>query len=114
MLGNQRIPIVPRPAFEALARRKPDAALTGGIRPEAFQLATDGAAVDTVHGTVEHVEYLGHETLTHVRVGDSRDAVHLTARLEGMHTFTKGEAVNLRAEASRIYLFDEAGELVRD
>src|SRR5439155_5194379 len=112
-LGSQSIPITPRRTIDALMRSKPDTALTGGIRPEAFELVADGSAPDAVQATVAHVEYLGHETLAYVRGGDAADeaAVHLTARFDGMHTLSKGQAINLRVDAGRIDLFDEAGEV---
>ena len=90
-------------------RRADGAGLTAGIRPEAFRLATDGAS--TLSVVVEHVEYLGHETLAHVRIGaaDGPDAVRLIARLQGMHEFSKGAAIGLQLDAERIYLFDDSG-----
>jgi multiple sugar transport system ATP-binding protein len=84
------------------------AALTAGIRPEAFRLAADGA--NALNAIVEHVEYLGHETLAHVRIGgDGPDAVRLIVRLPGMHEFGKGAAILLQVDAERIYLFDDSG-----
>jgi ABC-type sugar transport system ATPase subunit len=61
--------------------------------------------------TIEHVEYLGHETLAHVYVGDApaAAAIRLIVRLAGMHEFAKGEGIDIGAEADIVHLFDEAG-----
>ena len=85
------------------------ATLTAGIRPEAFRLATGGTS--RLAAIVEHVEYLGHETLAHVRVGagDGPDAVRLIARLQGMYELSKGAAIGLQVDADRVYLFDSSG-----
>jgi multiple sugar transport system ATP-binding protein len=87
-------------------------ALIGGIRPEAFRLAADGAG--TLSVIVEHVEYLGHETLAHVRVGaaDGPDTVRLIARLPGMHEFSKGAVISLQLDVGRLYLFDSSGAVL--
>jgi ABC-type sugar transport system ATPase subunit len=87
--------------------------LTGGIRPEAFSIAAD-AAPGSIATRVEHVEYLGHETLVHVIAGNGAAApVRLVARLEGMRELRPGEQISLRAEPERIHLFDEQGMAVR-
>ncbi len=83
--------------------------LTAGIRPEAFRLAADGT--NALRVIVEHVEYLGHETLAHVRVGaaDGPNAVRLITRLQGMHEFNRGAAIGVQLDADRLYLFEPAG-----
>jgi len=88
--------------------------LTAGIRPEALQPA-DGEARDEVLAViVEHVEYLGHETLAYVRAGESAGgAVRLVARLGGMRELRPGDALRLRVDATRVHLFDAAGLAVR-
>jgi multiple sugar transport system ATP-binding protein len=115
-IGNQPIPIAPRRAIDEQMRTKSDAPLTGGIRPEAFQLTSGDSPNDAVHATVENVEYLGYETLAYVRAGDPADerAVHLVARLEGMHTLSKGQLINLQVDAARIYLFATDGTALSD
>jgi ABC-type sugar transport system ATPase subunit len=94
---------------EARTRTVP-AVLTAGVRPEAVALesAGDGAAL---RATVEHVESLGHETLTHVRVAGAapEDGVALVARSEGMPRFTRGDPVDLRIDPARVYLFGADG-----
>jgi multiple sugar transport system ATP-binding protein len=89
-----------------------DPNLSAGIRPEAFALAPsdDGAALQ---GVVEHVEYLGHETLLHVRAGDGLTPVQLVARLPGMHTLAKDESVRVGVDPAQVHLFDASGAAVR-
>jgi len=84
---------------------------TAGIRPEAFRLASE-SATDNIRATVEHVEYLGHETLAHVYVGDkaAAGAIRLIVRVAGMHQFAKGQVIGLQVDADRVHLFDEAGQ----
>jgi multiple sugar transport system ATP-binding protein len=109
-IGNQALPIAPRDAVQQLVRVKPSAQLTGGIRPEAFQLTGQGAE-SSIRAVVEHAEYLGYETLVYVRVGEATDgaAPRLVARLQGMHQLAKGAAVALRVDAAQVYLFGEDG-----
>jgi len=106
-VGDQLVPISSRLRVEAAA--------SAGIRPEAFRLASESAS-DGIRVTVEHVEYLGHETLAHVCVGDgaAADADRLIIRIAGMHEFTKGQVTGLQVEAGSIQLFDEAGHAMAD
>ncbi len=90
----------------------PAAGLTGGIRPEALRLAsTDDQGI---RATVEHVEYLGHETLVHTRVAApaNQDAIRLVARLQGMHELNRQQPIRLQIDPARIHLFDEHGRVV--
>jgi ABC-type sugar transport system ATPase subunit len=82
-----------------------DGAVTVGIRPEALALAGEGAR-EALRLTVEHVEWLGHETLVHLRAGsDGPDASRVVARLPGMHTLASGQAVALAVDPTRLHLF---------
>ena len=81
-------------------------AITIGIRPEVLTLAPESAA-GTLHLTVEHVEWLGHETLAHLRAAG--DDGRVVVRLPGMHALTAGQPVALAVDPERIYLFDAAG-----
>ncbi len=85
--------------------------LTAGIRPESLHLATGEGEYLTV--VVEHVEYLGHETLAYVRMDHAgNDAVHLVARLEGMRPFRAGERLSLRLDSAAVHVFDADGTAV--
>src|SRR3989442_1474342 len=85
-----------------------ESALPAGVRPEALRVERGEPGDGTVRATVEHVEYLGHETLAHVSVeGDG--AVRLVARVEGMLGFTRGEAVSLLIDPQAVHLFDGNG-----
>jgi len=103
-LGGQRVPISLPRGGEARA------AVTAGIRAEAFRLAAEEEA-SALKAVVEHVEYLGHETLVYVRVAtaDSADAGRPIVRLEGMHSLAKGATIGLHVDPDRIHLFDESG-----
>jgi ABC-type sugar transport system ATPase subunit len=106
------VPIAPRLA----AGPAPGARLTAGVRPEHLALVSE-ASEGALHGAVEHVESLGHETLVYVRVraargAEDRDAPRLVARLEGMHALARGDAAHLRADPARLHLFDAEGRAV--
>jgi multiple sugar transport system ATP-binding protein len=105
-VGDQAVPIS--------SRSKPGTALTAGIRPEAFRLASPSVGDGTIRVTVEHVEYLGHETLAHVRVGDqaTADAIRLIVRIAGMHEFGKEQGIDVQVDPNSIHSFDEAGQAV--
>ena len=95
-----------------LAGAKRGETITAGARPEAFQLATKETTGSCLPAVVEHVEYLGHETLVHVRVGQERTEgeTHLVVRLPGMHPLAIGEAIRLHVTAPSVHLFAEGGE----
>ena len=105
-IGNQRIPVSPYGGIT------PDQQLTGGIRPEAFRVATQTSGGDVLTGRVEHVEYLGHETLAHVTVdggASSNGPVRFVARLQGMHDLAKGQPISLQIDSTHLHLFDADG-----
>ena len=106
-IADQRLLLPPASAAASLAQAE---GLRAGIRPEAFRIATseDGAA--TLKVRVDAVEWLGHETLAHVRVGEGADAVPLVVRLTGSQTLAAGEEVTLAVDASAIRLFDAEGK----
>jgi multiple sugar transport system ATP-binding protein len=109
---------VPRPRPANVSRAAREGQLTGGIRPEHLRLAdaaaprSDAAAFDAV---VEHVEWLGHETLAYVRAtadaakGVAADARHVVARLPGMQALAAGDPVRLELDPAHLYFFDENG-----
>jgi multiple sugar transport system ATP-binding protein len=101
-LGDQRIAL---PSLPLAAGR-----VTVGIRPEAFGLAGDGRE-PRLRAVVEHVEWLGHETLAYVRLGDdtAAGAIRLVVRLQGMHELANGHHLQLQVEPDRVHLFAEDG-----
>jgi ABC-type sugar transport system ATPase subunit len=88
------------------AELSPGTSVTAGVRPEALGRARGGETGLRVR--VEHVEQLGHETLTHVRLGDADD-VRLVARLPGPQSGEKGEELDLAADPNRVYVFAADG-----
>jgi multiple sugar transport system ATP-binding protein len=107
-LGEQALPLeVPATVAEHW-RTWLDAPLTAGIRPEHLRLASDRD--DGVRATVSDAEYLGHETLLHVRVaGLDAPGSALVVRLPGIRPFHKGEAVRLSLESARLHGFGPDG-----
>ncbi len=105
-VGGQTLPV--GDAAAPRLRASLDSPLTAGVRPEALRVDAGELGDGAMRATVEHVEYLGHETLAHVSVeGDV--GVRLIGRVEGMSGFTKGQLVNLRVDASAVHLFDQTG-----
>jgi ABC-type sugar transport system ATPase subunit len=104
VVAGERLPL-PSPPPASLPAR-----VTAGIRPEAFRPAEGPAGVGA---TVEHVEWLGHETLVHARVGAAaaETSVRLVARLPGMHQLEKGAGVRL-AVSGEVHFFDAGGRRV--
>jgi ABC-type sugar transport system ATPase subunit len=92
----------------APARAAGDGSVTVGVRPEALTPAADGSP-NALTLTVEHVEWLGHETLAHLRAGDAP----VVARLPGMHTLDAGAPITVTVDPTRIYLFDADGRALR-
>lgn len=80
-----------------------------GIRPEDFQLASEGDAY--LSGNVLFVESLGEVTLLHIEVADHKEAV--VAKLPGIIDLRKGETVHLKADNSKLHLFNEKGISVK-
>ncbi len=82
-----------------------------GVRPEAWRLIPpeDG---DGLRAQVEHVEYLGYETLVHVVTGDA-EPQRWTARLPRMQSFSKGQSIALAVDPHRVHFFDSDGRAMR-
>ena len=55
--------------------------------------------------TVGDAEYLGHETLLHVRVDGLEASSPVVARLPGLRRFHKGETVRLGLEPNHLHGF---------
>jgi ABC-type sugar transport system ATPase subunit len=102
-VGDQGLAVPNRRLAQALA---PGTAVTVGVRPEAFARAPDGD--EGLRVVVEHVEQLGHETLTHVRLPGADD-VRLVARLPARLSGARGEEIHLAPDPDRVYVFAADG-----
>jgi len=93
----------------------PDAerAQRAGLRPEAVSVASAGANEPSLETTVEHVEFLGHETLAHVRLGADSTALQLVVRLAGMPALGPDERLRLAVDVRRLHLFDAEGRALQ-
>jgi multiple sugar transport system ATP-binding protein len=111
-VGDHLVPIAPAHVPEKRLRDGCGAELTGGVRPEACRLVSNEPAQGVVPATIEHVEYLGHETLAYLCVDDSaraHGAIRLLARVPGMHAVRTGESVGVSIEAAQVHVFDAQG-----
>ena len=110
--GDQTLPFSPRGLVPDRLQDTLDKPLTGGVRPEVLRPASHGPMTDSIRAIVEDVEYLGHETLVHARVG--QEPHPFVARLSGMQSLAKGELLSLDVKGSPIYLFGQDGALVTE
>jgi multiple sugar transport system ATP-binding protein len=88
---------VPAPA-DLQTRLEPGRRLVVGVRPEAFEVASEG----DLKATVLAVEWLGHECLISAEVGGQRFVVRQT----GMAGNEVGSTVALRVVPGDVHLFD--------
>jgi multiple sugar transport system ATP-binding protein len=111
IVGERAIAIPAHRVPASLGHAPGEPPITAGIRPEALALARDDAGDATLAATVEHVEWLGHETLAHLRLGAAGggDPVRLVARFPGMQALAKDQDVRVTVDAERVYLFAEDG-----
>ncbi len=84
------------------------AAETLGVRPEHLGISREGGQIS---GTISHVEHLGGETNVYVH---TEPHGLLTVRLFGEHDYTVAEPVFLTPEENRRFLFDAAGQRLRN
>jgi multiple sugar transport system ATP-binding protein len=99
-------------------------AVTVGIRPEALRLAEASSGRAVLRGVVEHLEWLGHETLAHVRLDSARDpapgppsavpggegapgggSLRVVARLAGMVDLARAAPIELAIDEGALHLF---------
>ncbi len=85
--------------------RKPQGAVTIGLRPEAITLGAEGQ----IGGVVSHLEHLGADTNIYVHVGDDL----VTVRAFGQVDLAVGAKVRLSFAPESVFLFDENGKRVR-
>jgi len=114
---------VPSAAPVAARIRAAGGEVTIGIRPEALgadaagghDAGAHGADAVVVRARVEHVEWLGHETLVHVRLGDETAAgddprtPRLVARLQGLRELERGGEITLRTDPAALHVFARDG-----
>jgi ABC-type sugar transport system ATPase subunit len=99
--GSQEIAL---PLAGAQARLAPGAGVTIGIRPRAFELASEPEA-SSLTATVDIIEPMGAETLLHL-VADGRD---LRAVVDRRVRPEIGSRVHVRLRPSQVHIFDAAG-----
>jgi ABC-type sugar transport system ATPase subunit len=112
-LGSRPIRVRPPAEIAARLERCVGSDITVGIRPEHLGAVregeTNGAPDSSLHGAVEQVECLGHETLARVRVSD----VPMTVRVAGMPALRTGERLEIALDAEHLHLFDANGNALR-
>ncbi len=114
-IGAQRVMVAATPRLQASG----GGMATLGVRPEDVRLAatagasaagaTPGPAV--LDASVEHVEWLGHETLAYLRLdgGGHAQPLHMVARLAGMLALAADDAVRLTLDPARLHPFGGDG-----
>ena len=96
--GQQEITLGVDPAVAAMAQ---DSAVTLGIRPRGFDLASE-AGPDTIAATTDLIEPMGAETLAHL-LDDGRD---LRVVYDRRVRLNEGETVHLKFRAGQTHVFD--------
>ncbi|HMR32205.1 MAG TPA: ABC transporter ATP-binding protein [Geminicoccaceae bacterium] len=96
------------PVEGAVAQLRPGGKVTLGIRPRAFELASEAGA-DTLAAEADLIEPMGAETLIHmVEAGrDIRVVVDRTRRVGS------GTRLHLRPKPGQVHLFDDSGKRVQ-
>ena len=84
-------------------KAEPGARVTVGMRPEHMTLGEDGP----IAGTVDLVEYLGNETLVHMKRDDGETMIIMA---DDLFAARRGEAVKATPRPERIVLFGEGGQ----
>jgi len=76
-----------------------------GVRPEHLVKSKTG-----LEGVIFHVEHLGGQTLTHIKLPDETD---LTLVEPGEHTYNRGDKITVQPEAKTMHAFDKGGQAIR-
>ncbi|MDR0990473.1 MAG: sn-glycerol-3-phosphate ABC transporter ATP-binding protein UgpC [Propionibacteriaceae bacterium] len=104
-IGDYVVPV----ARDILAKAEGETALTIGIRPEAFEVADQGIAVN-----VAMVEELGADTYLYGALAgapaaaeDQIEANQIVARTSGRHRELAGQAVRLEADPTQVHVFSQ-------
>lgn len=93
------------PGFDPILLDAPDGPVTLGLRPEAMSLAADGSW----RGTVEAVEWLGTESLIHLKA----DTTQLTLRQSGQARARPGDMVSVGIDFLSAHLFSGDGAAIQ-
>ena len=91
--------VLPAPAGDA-ASLPPQ--VTVGIRPEDIRVDAPSGGEDAVRARCDLVEYLGHQVLAHLRIGD----VKLLAFDDPARHLRAGDFVDVVVRLERLQLFD--------
>jgi multiple sugar transport system ATP-binding protein len=110
-VANQQVRVTMPSA--ALDRLKPHAGaiLTAGVRPESLPPSST-ESTSAMSGTVEQIEFLGHETLLHVHVGSNEASFPVVSRVDGVQDVAIGERIALQIDASGLHLFGKDGNAI--
>ena len=76
-----------------------------GVRPEHLVKSKTG-----LEGIIFHVEHLGGQTLTHIKLPDETD---LTLVEPGEHNYSRGDKITVQPEAKTMHAFDNGGQAIR-
>ena len=76
-----------------------------GVRPEHLVKSKTG-----LEGVIFHVEHLGGQTLTHIKLQDETD---LTLVEPGEHIYDRGDKITVQPEAKTMHAFDKGGQAIR-
>jgi multiple sugar transport system ATP-binding protein len=75
-----------------------------GFRPEHLELGEVGAAVGTVRGNADVVEYLGNEELLHVNAAGRE----IVAIVDSANRVRPGDVVDLKIPLEKLHMFDSS------
>lgn len=92
--------------FSARRLKLPENIKTAGLRPEVISIAKSGP----ISGEISHLEHLGADTNVYIDI----DGELITVRLFGQQDYEIGSTVYLKFSNDDVFLFDEAGNRVRD
>ena len=106
-IGSPRMNMVPvKTAIDAGWKgSKIAGAIRIGVRPEHLVKSKTG-----LEGIIFHVEHLGGQTLTHIKLPDETD---LTRVEPGEHNYSRGDKITVQPEAKTMHAFDNARQAIR-
>ncbi|WP_342739947.1 ABC transporter ATP-binding protein [Bradyrhizobium sp. B117] len=99
-------------SFQCLSDMQPGAAVTLGIRPEAFHPADCGGA-NTLTGTVRLVEHMGSDLFVHLDLAGLDHPLVARLAAERAPQVALGQTLHLSVDPNRILVFDQHGKRLR-